>query len=263
MQFHEFSCTLLSVYYHLKTTLMEWKKYAYTFLITAVIFATAIFLSNYFSQKKINEIKNIESRIAVDILASETQFSLLSELSCRDISSSLLSKELATLGDKLAFTEESRGSKDEEVISLKKYYSLLQIKDFLLMQKIKERCGSGSQNGLSDNGISIMYFYSNTEEKCPDCEKEGFVLTKLRQDYPDLRVYSFDYDLDLSAMRTLTNIYNIENKQPALLINERVYYGFKSVEDIKNIIPALKEIDRKKELEEAVKSKVATSTKNQ
>src|SRR3990167_2533820 len=89
---------------------MELKKYAYTFLITAAIFATAILASNYFSQKKMNEIKNIESRIAVDISASETQFSLLSELSCRDISSELLSKELATLGDKLSYTEESRGS---------------------------------------------------------------------------------------------------------------------------------------------------------
>jgi hypothetical protein len=240
---------------------MDWKKYAYTFLITAVIFATAIFLSNYFSQKKINEIKNIESRIAIDILASETQFSLLSELSCRDISNNLLSKELATLGDKLSYTEESRGSKDEEVVSLKKYYSLLQIKDFLLMQKIKERCG-GSTQPVSENGLSIMYFYSNLEEKCPDCQKEGFVLTKLRQDYPDLRVYSFDYDLDLSAMRTLINIYNIEDRQPAILINEKAYYGFKSIEDIKEIIPALKEIDKKKALEEASQNKSATSTKN-
>lgn len=243
--------------------IMDWKKYAYTFLITAVIFATAIFLSNYFSQKKINEIKNIESRIAIDILASETQFSLLSELSCRDISSNLLSKELATLGDKLSYTEESRGSKDEEVISLKKYYSLLQIKDFILMQKIKERCGSPSSQQLSESAISIMYFYSNLEEKCEDCEKEGFVLTKLRQDYPELRVYSFDYNLDLSALKTLINIYNIEDKQPAILINEKVYYGFKSIEEIKEIIPALKEIDKKKALEEAAKNKEATSTKNQ
>ena len=114
---------------------MSWKKYAYTFVITAVIFITAILASNYFSQKKMDEIKNIESRIAVDILASETQFSLLSELSCKEISSGLLSKELATLGDKLSYTEQNRGSDDAEVLNLKKYYSLLQIKDFILMQK--------------------------------------------------------------------------------------------------------------------------------
>lgn len=237
---------------------MDWKKYAYTFLITAVIFATAIYVSNYFSQKKMNEIKDIESRIAVDILASETQFSLLSELSCKEISSGLLSRELAVLGDKLAYTEGNRGSDDLEVLSLKKYYSLLQIKDFLLIQKIKERCGSSPEN----SGLFIMYFYSN-EGDCSDCQKEGFVLTKLRQDYPELRVYSFDYNLDLSALQTLISIYNIEKKLPVILINEKAYYGFKSVDDIKEIMPALKAIDAKaaKAATESAVSKQATSTK--
>lgn len=236
----------------------EWKKYAYTFLITAAIFATAILASNYFSQMKLNEIKNIESRISVDILASETQFSLLTELSCKDISSDLLSKELATLGDKLSYTEENRGSTDEEVLNLKKYYSLLQIKDFLLMQKIQERCGKN----IDKNALSILYFYSNEEDECKDCSREGLVLTRLRQDYPELRVYSFDYNLDLSALQTLISIYRIEDKQPALLINDKVYYGFKSIEDIKNIIPRLKEIDEERKALE-LKADTATSSKTQ
>jgi hypothetical protein len=235
---------------------MEWKKYAYTFLITAVIFATAIFASNYFNQKKINEIKDIESGISIDISASETQFSLLSELSCREISSSFLSRELSSLGDKLSYTEENRGSDDTEVINLKKYYSLLQIKDFLLMQKIKDKCGSNQTN----NGLSVMYFYSNKGD-CSDCQKEGFVLTKLREDYPELRVYSFDYNLDLSALQTLISIYNIEKKLPVILINDKTYYGFKSVDDIKNILPALKEIDKQKAKAALEQSKQATSTK--
>ncbi len=237
---------------------VSWKKYAYTFLITAVIFITAILLSDYFSQRRINEIKNIESSISIDILASETQFTLLSELSCRDISNEFLSKEMATLGDKLSYAEESRGSDDPEVLNLKKYYSMLEIKDFLLMQKIKERCGNGSKNGNLLNGTSIMYFYSNKDGECADCEKEGFVLTRLRQDYPDLRVYSFDYNLDLSALSTLINIYGIKDNLPVLLINDTPYYGFKSVDDIKEIIPALKQIDANRAKAQAE----ATSTKD-
>lgn len=231
---------------------MEWKKYAYTFLITAVIFVTAIYVSNYFSQKRMNEIKNIESQIAIDISASETQFSLLSELSCRDISNSLLSKELSSLGDKLSYAEESRGINNSEVVNLKKYYSLLQIKDFLLMQKIKEKCGGKT--------LSLMYFYSNAGD-CSDCEREGYVLTKLREDYPELRVYSFDYNLDLSASQTLISLYNIEDKLPVILVNDKVYYGFKSVDEIKELIPALKEIDKQKAAE-AAKAKQATTTKS-
>lgn len=231
---------------------MDWKKYAYTFLITTAIFITAILASNYFNQKKINEIKKIESRISVDILASETQFSLLSELSCKQINNnSLLSKELATLGEKLDYTEKNRGSDDLEVVNLKKYYSLLQIKDFVLMQKINERCGG--------KNLSLMYFYSNESDKCRECENMGFVLTRLRQEYPELRIYSFDYDLDLSVVKTLISIYNIENKQPAILVNDEIYYGFKSIDEIKNIIPALKEIDKEKA--KSQKNRQSTSTK--
>ncbi|HEY4479971.1 MAG TPA: hypothetical protein VJB58_00690 [Candidatus Paceibacterota bacterium] len=232
---------------------MDWKKYAYTFLITAAIFGTAIFLSNFFNQKKLNEIKDIESRIAVDILASETQFSLLEELSCRDIGNTFLSKELAELGDRLSYTEESRGTDDPEVMNLKRYYSLLEIKDFLLYQKVKDRCGA--PEGFLP---PIIYFYSNEEGVCDGCEREGYVLTRLREEYPDLRVYSFDYDLNLSAISTLVNIYGVKGELPALLINEKTYYGFKSIEDIKEIIPALKEIDRQK----AEAEKQATSTKD-
>ncbi|MEK7180462.1 MAG: hypothetical protein AAB706_03220, partial [Patescibacteria group bacterium] len=57
-------------------------KYFYIFLITSLIFFTAFFISNYFNDKKVSEIRSIESRIAIDILSSETQFSLLAESSC-------------------------------------------------------------------------------------------------------------------------------------------------------------------------------------
>lgn len=229
----------------------DWKKYLYSFLITALIFGTAIFASNYFNEKRISEIQNIESQIAVDISSSETQFSLLSGLSCKEIGNTSLSAELSQLGDKLSATEASRGADDPEVINLKKYYSLLQIKDFLLMQKINEKCGR--------NTLSIIYFYSNQGD-CPDCEKEGYVLTKLRQDYPDLRVYSFDYNLDLSVLKTLISIYNIGPNLPALLINDDIYYGFKSVDDIKSALPELKTIDAQNAAQLKLQQK-ASSTK--
>ncbi len=228
------------------------KKYIYAFFITTAIFITAIFLSNYFSQKRLNEIKNIESRIAIDILASETQFALLEELSCGDIGNTFLSKELNELGEKLSYTEENRGSDDLEVLNLKRYYSLLQIKDFLLYQKVKQRCGV-PKGVLSP----IIYFYSNEDGECDDCEKEGFVLTRLREEYPEFRVYSFDYNLDLGALATLINIYGIEKDLPAILLNDRLYYGFRSLDEMKTLLPELKKIDAAR-LKEAGK---ATSTK--
>ncbi|MEK9201489.1 MAG: hypothetical protein AAB944_00805 [Patescibacteria group bacterium] len=211
-------------------------KYFYIFLITSLIFFTAFFISNYFNDKKVSEIRSIESRIAIDILSSETQFSLLAESSCDRIGASVLSEELGSLGEKLAYAEETRGADDLDVKALKKSYSLLLIKDYLLMKKISEKCKL--------DPIFILYFYSN-EGDCPDCVREGYVLTRLREKYPKLRVYAFDHNLDLSAVRTLISIKRIDGELPALVIDDKVYYGFKGVEDVEKIIPELESLIEK------------------
>ena len=147
--------------------------------------------------------------------------------------------------------EEKSGDNDKEVQSLKKYYSLLQIKDYLLVEQVKQKCGV--------KPITIIYFYSNAGD-CEDCKRAGYVLTKLREEFPELRVYSFDYNLDISAVKTMRSIQGVKNKLPALVIWGEPYYGFKSSEDIEKIIPQLKRIRTAREKAEAT-AKVASSTK--
>jgi hypothetical protein len=45
----------------------------------------------------------------------------------------------------------------------------------------------------------------------------GYVLTALRNKYPDLRVYSFDYHFDLGAIETLKSIFKVKDQLPALI----------------------------------------------
>src|SRR3989344_7021254 len=118
---------------------IDWKKYLIVFLLTIFLFLTANYLSNYFGNKKIEQLKSIQDKIAIDILSSETQFSLLSELSCKNISDSAFSGELGELGRKLEWRQTNLGATNE-VSVLKKYYALLQIKDYLLTKRISERC---------------------------------------------------------------------------------------------------------------------------
>lgn len=209
------------------------KKYIYSFIITIIIFSTAIYISNYFGQKKLDEIRNIQDKISIDILSSETQFSLLEESQCKDVGTGTLSTELGDLESKLSYTEGNRGVNDPEVKTLKRYYSLLEIKDYLLMNKISDKC--------KKTPLSIIYFYS-TNGDCTDCEKEGYVLTNLRETYPELRIYSFDYNLDVSAIKTLIAINKLKNKLPALVIKDTPYYGFQSIEDLEKIMPELQTI---------------------
>lgn len=206
---------------------IDWKKYLIVLLITGGLFLTAIYLSNYFGNQKINQLKTIQDKIAIDILSSETQFSLLSELSCKNISDSVFSSELGELGSKLAWSQENLGASDE-VTYLRKYYSLLQIKDYLLAKKISARCGVKS--------AFILYFYT-TAENCSLCKEESIVLSDLRVKYPELRVYSFDYSTDLSAVKSMLQIYKIKDTVlPALVIEDEVLTGFHSLEDLESRI---------------------------
>ena len=206
----------------------DWLKYIYTFFITALIFATAIWISNYFSDQKTTQLKAIGDKISLDILSLETQFSLLAESSCKNISDNTLSAEVSQLGDKLSYMEGKVGDDDADFQSLKTEYSLLEIKDYLLMKQISAKC--------QDKPVFILYFYSNSGS-CADCQDEGDVLTKLHETYPQIRIYSFDYDFNIPAIETLKSIYGVENKIPALFISGKVQYGFKTFDEIKKIIP--------------------------
>ncbi|OGI63356.1 hypothetical protein A2818_01435 [Candidatus Nomurabacteria bacterium RIFCSPHIGHO2_01_FULL_40_12] len=223
----------------------DWKKYLIVFFITAGLFATAYYLSEYFGGRKVEELKSIQDKIAIDILSSETQFSLLSELSCKNISDSVFSGQLGELGNKLEWSQNNLGA-TEEVSYLRKYYSLLQIKDYLLTKKISSRCGTKAS--------FILYFYT-TAENCSECERESLVLTSLRTKYPELRVYSFDYSTELGAVEAMLKIYKIKDTElPALVIDDDVLTGFHGIEELEFMVKKSFKLQETKPLEENKKS---------
>lgn len=214
----------------------RWGSYGVAFVITAFIFATALYASNYFNARRINDIRATQDDISTDILSIETQFDLLQEYSCSDVAeNTILPSELSSLGDQLAYMESKGPKNQDEILRLKRLYSLLEIKDYLLMKQIAKKCNL--------KPVFILYFYSNQGD-CADCEKQGYALTALSRDYPQLRTYSFDYTLGVSALQTLIATNDIDNKLPALYINGKTYYGYHSVDDIQKILPQLKTLQK-------------------
>ncbi len=213
------------------TRTARWGSYIVAFLITAIIFATAVYASNYFNNKRIADVQATQDNISIDILSLETQFDLLAEHSCEDIKeNSVLSTEIQPLASRLSYLETQQGVNQDELTRLKRYYTLLQIKDLLLMQQVANKCNL--------KPVNILYFYSNKGD-CTDCEKQGYALTGLSEKYPTLRVYSFDYNIGLAALQTLVDIHDVKNQLPALVINNKVYYGLHTMDDIEKIAPAL------------------------
>ena len=211
---------------------MNWQRYLLAFFITAAIFGTAFYIAQKLDESRVAAIRATEDSISVDILSSETQFELLGNLDCQTIAqNSGLSDELNSLASQLSVAESNLGDTNPEVIQLKKQYSLLEIKDYILLQNITEKCGT--------KPVYVLYFYTNNGD-CTQCSEVADVLTYLRGEYPSLRVYSFDYDLDLSALKTLISLYKIKDTLPAIIVNNRPpVYGPQTLESMEVLIPEL------------------------
>ena len=206
----------------------EWKKYLVTFAITAVIFGTTIAISILIDNARLNNIRSLQDNISLSILSSETQFNLLRNANCEDIFNSDLDSQLADIGNRLSFMESTGHSKDADFMSLKQYYYLLQIKNYMLIS-------SATKCPLKP--ITILYFY---KPDCSDCDKQGDVLNYLLKHHPDnVRIYSFDFSVDVPAVKTLADINKVSDDMPALVIDKVAYQGFHSLEDLISINPKM------------------------
>ncbi len=204
---------------------VEWFKYVVTFLITAGLFITVFYVTKIVNEKRFSEIRSIQDKISVDLLSSETQFALLNTTGCSINANSILAPEIEKLGERLSIMESQLSTTNDEVVTLKKYYSLLQIKDYLLAKELAAKCPT--------KPVTVVYFYTND---CDACTKQGYVLTALREKYPEIRIYSFDSGLDLSAIRTLEKINILSDERPSLVIDGVTYSGFKSLEEVEEIL---------------------------
>ncbi len=197
--------------------------------ITLLILGTIVYTVHYINQQRLSEINAMQTQLSTDTLSLETQFALLENAPCQDISSdTVFSHGLSTLGDKLSFAEQRLGKQDQQVIELKKEYALLEIRDYLLMQKLSTTCHI--------TPITVLYFYSNTGD-CASCDRAGYALSYMRKTYPRIRVYSFDYHLDLGALKTLIEVKKIKPTLPAFVIQKKRFYGFTSLTQLEKEFP--------------------------
>lgn len=202
------------------------KTYLFTFVATVAIFVLAFGISSYLTHRKTEELKADEDKISINILSLETQYDLLKESSCSTFDRGALRQELDSLSSKLQYMEAQVGDTDPEVFRLKRYYSLLEIKDYLLTKKMSDQCKL--------NTIFILYFYAN--KNCPDCTKQEYLLRAIRDEYDQVEMYSFDYDLDLPAVQTLISLHSIPPKPPVMDINGKAYASFDSLDSLESVL---------------------------
>ena len=202
-------------------------KYLAIFATTTLIFLIGLIIGSWISNSKLSQLDNLEQDIRADTMAIEVQYDLLAENPCEIIDSEPLAEQLYQLSSKIFYMEEQLGPDDSSVVRLKNYFSLLQLRQWLFLKQTNKQCNT--------NLASVLYFYSNRGD-CSKCEEQGYVLTYLRKTHPNIRIYSFDINIDNIAIKTIKDLYIKENKLPILIIDGKTYYGFKNKEELENIL---------------------------
>ena len=198
-------------------------------LITGAITGTVVYAISYLNRARVAELTAIEDQLSLDTLSLDTQFSLLAAAPCDSAASSTaLTGELTDLGGRLSYTENQLGTNNPQVVRLKQQYTLLEIRDYLIQKQLASACGT--------HPVTVLYFYSNAGD-CNGCDRAGYALSYLRDTYPTLRVYSFDYNLDLGALKTLIALDKVKGTLPAFIIAGKYHYGFTDLTDLEAQFP--------------------------
>ncbi|MBS3090400.1 hypothetical protein J4433_01375 [Candidatus Pacearchaeota archaeon] len=207
---------------------VEFNKYVASFAVATLLFIIGIVIGNYLAEEKISKITQMESNLEFDITSMEIQNLLFSENPCYTAITGLEEK-LRDTERKISFMEVQLGKDNEGVIKLKKYYSLLEIKHYLSMEKRRKECNMSYS--------MILFFYSNSRDKIAESERQGYVLDSIRQRYEveNVKIYALDKDLDLYIIEGLARFYNVSDS-PTIVMNDQLLEGFHSKEEIESII---------------------------
>lgn len=215
------------------------EKYIIAGVLTLLIFGLGLTMGIILEEERYNWAEEINSIQDVEYLSLQLQYAFLTTLpdssengsinSCAALTTSL-KESVNDLSDSLAKIveyEEANTLPDEEFILLKRRYTLDNIRYWLLAQKATENCQM--------DFVTILYFY---DENCNDCPSQGTVLSYYKA-ILDTELLVFPIDEGLSSEEPLVEIlfslYDIE-VNPSLVINDEVYEGFISKDELKILL---------------------------
>lgn len=205
---------------------LNFTKYLAVFSLTVLIFIIGMIIGNYFSSQKLSQISTMQEDLRTQTLGFELQYELIAQDPCLNSDYAIFTEELYTIGSRLDYMESSMGKDNLEVKKLKEYYHLLEIRHWLFLQEAEAKCSKHFDN--------ILYFYSNAGD-CPACEYQGYVLDYLHKGYPNLSIFSFDYNINNPALNILKQRFAVL-ETPTLIIDDTAYPGFKNREDVEALL---------------------------
>ncbi|MGB9719267.1 MAG: hypothetical protein ACPL06_01585 [Candidatus Anstonellales archaeon] len=196
--------------------------YVAAFLITTLIFGAGVYIGIVIEQEAAKGIYSSIEESMQRITDAELILLLKESPSFCPVYEEELGKafdETDALGQELEYLEKQKEVYDPE---LKSKYFALELRNYLMAEKVKEICGG--------NFSLVLYFYSRD---CAECEEQGEELTKARgMSNGNLKVFSFDGSSESSIVNALKKEYYVSH-YPTIIVNEEYKLtGFRTAEQI-------------------------------
>lgn len=206
---------------------LQKKRYIFALVVSLFLFSFGFLLGYWTVDAKINFVIDSSSDLKLDSLDFDVQKDFLDIYPCDFFSTKYLESNLAAMESDLKKIEASASPDNERLIYMKSYYSLLELKHWMFLSKFNEMC--------NQDYTFIFYFYSNNEYVCSDCVVQGYLLDKIREQYPNIKIYSFDASVEIPSVQMLREKYNITSL-PSIVVNDKLYEGYASYDILVDIV---------------------------
>lgn len=197
---------------------------------TLLILIIGIFIGWMYSNSVINKFQNEQEQLNLLIDGIDVTNMLYESNKCNASLSDIFSLK-NDVGKEVSNLEDRLGKEDEYVLLKKELYQLVEIKTFLLTKKLRDECNYSYDN--------ILFFYSNSDKdklSMRRSEDQGYILDNLYlRNKEKIFIFSFDINNENPALMALKKSYNI-TQSPSLVINGKLYSGFRSINEIESLI---------------------------
>ena len=209
---------------------ISWRIYITAGVITLVVFSLGVGLGFFISNEKYGIIKYDLENLQLKQKDIELELLLISsigEKSCETLryeieKTTSLSSEL---GEKVSYYDREM-IKNPEIHIFKKQYIITLIEFWNYWELFKKNCNSSVN--------TILYFYAIKD--CSECQAQGFVLSFLKDEYPEkIMIFALDKDEDLYSLNLVKSVYNV-TIAPTLIINNEKYEGLKDINALKDLL---------------------------
>jgi hypothetical protein len=202
-------------------------------VITSLIFIVGLLLGWQMGYAAQSQMKSDFDRIQSENYMLEVLSLMRSrgEMSCPIFQKEFysLSKKTDEYGEKLDYMEKKLGKLDQGVMDLKSDYSLMQMRNYLLLKGMDESCGT--------NYTTILYFYTN--EGYSASTDQGIALADALSGLPEIKgrtfIFHFDANVKNSVVDALKEQYSISTL-PTTIINGKKYDGFMDAKRCKEVL---------------------------